>query len=342
MNPPTEPVSNPAGGPLTDKSAEGPHWPPNEAVDKKVDEAAGGAKPKFDALHRKLDAAETKAAYADLVRVYPVVVRSDQDPAVVNQTHACVSFILFDEPKLSEIGKVYGFCKVRGAFGSQELCQIKAAELVRKVDSKNKIRIFQVGAWTPITDCDGPVAITSVSDRTEEESMIEPKVLQQERKLAMDQMDIRKRAEAVVAEAKDQTDEDEGVKAFCTKMQTFMSLTDLLEQQQKRIVEVRSKLESVEADLRKKGKSHPEFRTQWLAVYNEARVSVNIPRYVPSKADQAKFDSFFPEGGPRPEKGPPEEKQAGRGPARRLPSGGAQPAPKKAAPKRAKAAPKKE
>jgi hypothetical protein len=109
---------------------------------------------KVDPLAPPLTETETKVAVNNLVE-HVQLTRSARDPPIPGQTFTNISYHLFEQPKVLKTGKkLYGFLKVRGCWPDEHLATMKAADIIKNVDSKFKIKIGEVGTFIPISDDD--------------------------------------------------------------------------------------------------------------------------------------------------------------------------------------------
>lgn len=93
---------------------------------------------------------EAQKAIPKLIRDFPSIVRSQRDPLVENQTYCLVSFKMLPCPAKSGDHVIYGFFKVRGTDPTTDLSKMRAARIVREVDSVHKNYVLNTGEWLPI------------------------------------------------------------------------------------------------------------------------------------------------------------------------------------------------
>jgi DNA-directed RNA polymerase beta' subunit len=91
---------------------------------------------------------QVEAAFQQNVIRFPSIERLQVDPPIPRQDWALFSFKFLPKP----VNGVYGFIKFRGAFPTEESWITHAKNIIKTVDSKNKIWPYPHGEWYPITN----------------------------------------------------------------------------------------------------------------------------------------------------------------------------------------------
>jgi len=232
-----------------------------------------------------------QAAVNGQIITYPKVVRKEKDPEDPDGfTHHIMTFNLYTEPKVLRDGsKIYGMYKIRGCKKSVEECTARAEEIVLKVDSKNMNRIVPNGYWAPITE--SSMVIQDKKDVGEQQSMYGDAVRAAQEKEYQAMKELRDREEKLRDDKLDPYHNKEAIEFYIMERVVDNNLT-------KEINKYRTILDSLTAKRRlawrviKKIESiHPEYREEWLDVYNKERENRKIAPYVPSEKAYAELES---------------------------------------------------
>lgn len=230
------------------------------------------------------------AAVQDKIVPFPQVVRGNKDFPVAQQAMGLVSFMLFKEPKKLPSGlPLYGFFKLRGNYSDEDMCKTKASDIICNQDSKNKIKLAEVGAWLPITEEEGGGIVKETVnvnvDATEQDKLREAAIIEERKKADRVMREIRDREEEV-KNSKDYNDEPESLDYYTMKRITWLRLEEQLELLKSQISSIESKKSDTRVLLADLEKAHPEYSEEWIDNYNVERRKSGIPDYVPSEKQE--------------------------------------------------------
>lgn len=226
---------------------------------------------------------------------YPQVIRGDKDPPVTQQSFGLVSLALFKEPKKTDTGKsIYGFFKLRGNHTDRNQATVEASKIIRKVDSKNAVKVVEVGAWTPITDEDGngeKIDVrTEISE--EDERLKRAAIKEKEDETSRIIKEIKER-ETEIKESKDLNDDSDSLDHYVMKMVAWLRLHENIEQLRAKQEDLTKKWKSTRKLLFDLETKHPEYAKVWLDRYNEERRKTKIPDYIPSPAEDELYQKVI-------------------------------------------------
>jgi hypothetical protein len=239
-----------------------------------------------------------EAAIQGKLVYYPQVTRGDRDFPVPQQGMGLISFMLFKEPrKLKSGAPVYGFFKLRGNYSDKDICTSKASEIIRSQDSRNKIRVAEVGAWLPITDeeRDGIVQESvDVKDEETEKDKMKAVAIREERAKAERIMKELKDREKEVVNAKDYNDDPESLDFYTMKKVAWQRLRETIEIQKNKTKDLEEKLKLTRGLLASLDEKHPEYATDYIENLNVERRKAGIPDYVPNEEENKIYDATKP------------------------------------------------
>jgi hypothetical protein len=231
-----------------------------------------------------------RAAVNGQIITYPSVIRSNNDKPIPQQSFGNFSFMFFKEPRRLKSGKpVYGFFKARGNWPDAACAQNEATQIVKKQDSKYKVRVGQVGAWLPIVDDDAVVENTiDVHDQVNKAKEDAVKETEAERERIM--RELRER-EDEVKNAKDYHDDKDSIDYYTMKRVAWRQMNETIQMEMNKIEKLREKTKEVREALRELDKKHPEHAGAWLDNYNAALRKVGVKDYVPSEREQTLYET---------------------------------------------------
>lgn len=234
------------------------------------------------------------AAVQGKIVSFPQVVRSNKDFPVPQQSMGMISFQFFDEPKKLASGRsVYGFFKLRGNYSDENMCKTKATDIICNQDSRNKIKIAEVGAWLPITDEEGGGIVKETVnvnvDASEQDKLREAAILEERKKAERVVREIRDREEEV-KNGKDYNDEPDSLDYYTMKRVTWLRLEEQLELLKSQIVSIETKRTDTRALLAGMEKDHPDYSANWIENYNVERRKAGIPDYIPSEKQEGLYN----------------------------------------------------
>lgn len=222
-------------------------------------------------------------ACEDLIKSYPRVVRSSDDPAQSGQEFAIVSFNVFDPPKKTANGQILaGFFKVRGV-GSEQQVKQQAIKLIKETDSINKIRLCHTGRWFPLTQDDTFVKDTVEVHTDSEETLFQTEARQKlQEEMGRKRSELMKRVEDVKNE-KDIRDTPQTLEYYTLRRVTEFTIVDAIREKEREIEELRTSLRENHNELLKLEVDHPEYDEQWVAEYNKKRAESRIAPWKPKE-----------------------------------------------------------
>lgn len=239
-----------------------------------------------------------EAAVKGQIVHYPQVVRGNRDYPVLQQAMGLISFMLFAEPKKTKNGvPVYGFFKLRGNHIDVDQCKAKAAGIIREQDSKNKIKIAEVGAWLPITEEEqGGVVQETVdvrTDATEQDKLREIAIKEEKDKAERIMRELREREEEV-KNGRDYNSDPEHLDYYTMKKVVWLRLHENIELQRKQLKDLEGKWQATRNILADLDSRHSEYATAWIDNYNIERRKTKIPDYVPSETQNKLYEETGP------------------------------------------------
>lgn len=240
----------------------------------------------------KLEGNAEKEAVRSQTIKYPMVVRQMDDPPIPNQMFANISFMFFDEPKtLSSGKKVYGFCKVRGVWPTEQSATNDCKRLIREVDSRFQIRIAPVGAWVPLTNenafCRDLLDVGSSVSQMEinlRNDAIKEKESEQRRIIN----ELKEREQEVTDE--DIYDDKSTLRYYSMRRVTEMRLSEAVQINRMKLNKILKNQLKVRAELKHLEKDFPEYPSQWVDCYNIERRKAGIFEYVPGEDEFTEYE----------------------------------------------------
>jgi hypothetical protein len=245
---------------------------------------------------------QTQAAVADLVKTYPVSVKTDRDEPIRDQGLGLLSFNLFDEPRVTKNNKkVYGFVKLRGNCPGNPMdasvAQRNASEIIRTQDSRHRIGIAPVGTWIPITtDDDAYGEKVDVRMKDEEIHLRDEAAKEKAKKDKEIIRELAEKAEDLRREAEENRDVDarqDSLDYYTKKRFTEDQVYQWVRSKEKDLEEFRQKLVGVRTDLYNLSRAHPEYEEQWLAHMNKVRSERGIPDYIPNELHEENLKEWL-------------------------------------------------
>lgn len=240
----------------------------------------------------KLKGDVLKAAVAGQLTTYPQVVRSQLDQAIPGQAFGNLSFMLFDKPKVSKLGKpIYGFVKMRGNWIDPATSQREAAKIVKSTDSKFPIKIVQVGAWVPITEDETFVKDMVDVKASEQQPQLRDESIKKKESEAEDKMRQILEREDQLRKNGDITDDPQSLRYYAMNRVTESKLVEMIEATEKKLVDTKEKLTMIRDKLYNIEQSHPDYSEKWIDCYNEERLKSGIPAFLPAEKQFAGYEA---------------------------------------------------
>lgn len=239
-----------------------------------------------------------KAAVEGQVMAYPKVVRSQTDPAILNQEVGNISFMLFKEPRKLRTGKpVYGFFKLRGNWPNETDAKRQAAKIIREIDSKYPVLLAPVGHWLPITE-ENAIAkdMLDVRMKDDEIQLRDQAVKDKQEEERRIMREIREREDEL--KSGDIYDDPTSLTYYSMRRVTEMKLVEARDAQRKQIASIEEKIDMVRRELKTLEKDHPQYGDEWLDCYNAERRKVGIPDFNPGEDTFREYNEYVLEESP--------------------------------------------
>lgn len=241
-------------------------------MEKKSPVDIGVTKEMFQPNASPLNSEELSNASQELIRKYPQVARSADDPPIGRQSIANLSFMLLNEPK----DGIYGFVKVRGVWENEDMATQKGEELIKMVDSVFPIHQAQVGRWAPITN--NPKYTSDKLDVKTKEQEIALRDKAAKENLAKNQQQRREIEEQREAVKRDDIDADPNSLDFYTKKRVSQKeLKGYINQGLEKLRLLKKQLKKIDKEVLELNKNHPQYIDLWLENYNKQRRKVGLP-----------------------------------------------------------------
>jgi hypothetical protein len=229
-----------------------------------------------------------KAAIEGQYVEYPKIVRNDNDPVIPNQNFTNISYMLFDIPRRYKNKPIYGFFKVRGTHNSDTACKNDAYRIIREVDSKYQVRTAPVGQWCPITEIDEVVHEVYDIRESDKEVHLRDEVAKEKEKEAKKIAKELKEAEEKLKEG-DIYDDETSVTFYSMKRVTEMKVHEAYQAQLLKLKQLEKTLGEQRIILKRLEQNNPDYRDQWLDVYNAERDKTKLPKFIPG---ETQFDEY--------------------------------------------------
>jgi len=241
--------------------------------------------------HPPLTGDQGEAAVEGQLLSYPQVTRGNKDYPLSQQVIGLVSFMLFKEPKKLKTGQsVYGFLKLRGNYSDADMAKAKAADIIRVQDSKNKIKLVEVGGWVPITEEEQMVkeVVDVKLEENEQDKLREAAIVEEKNKRDQVMRELREREEEV-KNGRDYNDDPQSLDFYTMKKVAWLRLSENIELEKKKITSLEEKLKITRGILAGLDVSHPEYNHEWINNYNIERRKSGIPDYRPSEKEDQQY-----------------------------------------------------
>lgn len=227
---------------------------------------------------------------------FPHVDRTYADPPIQLQKIGLFSFTPAKGAKPNESG-VYGYAKLRGNFATTIESDQKAEELIRNVDSYNKIYHTYVGRPFPITlSSNYSAEVTEVDMKKQMAESISSNIKSIKQDEEKQIAEIKQREEELLAEsekAKKGEATEEPYDVYVTKQVKRAQLCWTYLEHMKKMDEVRAIIMKTRRELAEMDKEHPTFRTSYYEKYMDARKKSGLDNKV--RNDQDNFIKYMVE-----------------------------------------------
>ena len=222
----------------------------------------------------ELDAALADLERKEFVSKYPKLERSYADPAIVNQTYALFSFVPAKDAKPNADG-VYGFAKMRGAYGTAQEAEQRAEFIVRNVDSYHPIYHAFVGRPFPVcASSKYSMEVSEIDLKKEIADNISANVRSKKEDEQRTIRDIKERESALLAESKAVqagTFVEDPYENYITLKVKKAQLTWTYIEHQRKMEEIEGILARTRVDIEKIDAEHPDFIDSYFQKYKDAR-----------------------------------------------------------------------
>lgn len=209
------------------------------------------------------------------VQTYPKTDRTYADPSIPMQTYGLVSFIPAKDAKPNANG-IYGFCKIRGVFGSEFEANQRAEYLIRNVDSYHQIYHCYVGRPFPITNSSQFSEKVEEIDIKKEMAQVMSQDVQDKKKKEQKDMEEIKQKEKELLKVSKQNQEQPDLpqdpyENYITLRVKKAQLTWTYQEHMKKLQEVKESIIKARQEIEELEKEHSDFSEKYFEKYMQAR-----------------------------------------------------------------------
>lgn len=216
-------------------------------------DAASSAPPLTDA--------QVEEAFKQNVVRFPSIERLQVDPPIPRQDWSLFSFKFLPKP----INGVYGFLKFRGAFATEDAWITHAKNLIKTVDSKNRIWPFPHGEWYPITNNEEYAKETLEVQQQEELANIFNQKESEEQKAAAQRVkNIQKRESKLMEESRRKTADTDSLEYHAQRVMHLQQTEQWLEAIRKKKRDLLKALKKCKEDIEDVSARHPEHTRELI------------------------------------------------------------------------------
>jgi hypothetical protein len=206
------------------------------------------------------DAQVELAAAQNIVR-FPTIEQLEIDPPLPKQDWALFSFKFLPKP----VNGVYGFLKFRGAFPTEDAWMTHAKNLIKTVDSRNRIWPFPQGQWYPITNNEEYAKETLEVKQQEELANIFTQKETEEQKEAKEKVkNIKKREQKLLEDARRGTPDVDSLEYHAQRVMHMQQTEQWLEGIRKRKRDLLKSLKKCQEDIDSVRQRHPEHTDELI------------------------------------------------------------------------------
>jgi hypothetical protein len=224
---------------------------------------------------------ETEAATNALIKTslvtnYPKLERQFVDPPVELQRYGLISFVPSKGATPDKDG-IYGFAKLRGHYHTEREAIERAELLIKTVDSYHEINIYHVGRPIPLTldpKYSAQSDVVEIKDKMVNTISEDVRVKREQEKAEMEE--IKNREKRLLEESKPDYTEDP-FESYTTLRVKKAQLVWTYERTRKQLEKVRDTIIKTREEIARMDAENPEYQTQHVARYMEARKSAGIP-----------------------------------------------------------------
>jgi hypothetical protein len=219
-----------------------------------------------------LSSEQVAAAFKQNVVKFPSIEQLETDPPIPRQDWGLFSFKLLPKP----INGVYGFLKFRGAFPTEDAYITHAKNIIKTVDSRNKIWPFPQGEWYPITNNEEFAKEQLEVEQKEELANIFNQEQSSEQKAAAQKVRaIQQREKKLIEESKRKTADIDSIEYHAQRVMHMQQTQQWLESSRKQKRSLLKSLKKCQEDIEDVRKRHPE-QTAELIEAEIARIREEI------------------------------------------------------------------
>ena len=204
----------------------------------------------------------------DMLPKYPKLERTFADPTLSNQSIGLVSFIPSSGATPDKDG-IFGMCKLRGNFGTEQEACDRANYLIGNIDSYHKIYHTYVGKPFPLTTSSRWSAETTEVDIKNKVAKVVSDDIKKQRAEEKKEIDEIKERERELIEGSER--EDDPKDNYITQRVKKAQLVWTYLETAKKMDEMKESIIKTRAEIEKLDKEHPEFIDEYRDMYFEAR-----------------------------------------------------------------------
>lgn len=233
---------------------------------------------------------ETVAAVKELninsyVERFPKVDRTYADPQITMQNIGLFSFMPAKGSKPNSNG-VYGFAKIRGVFATEMEANQRAENIIRNVDSYNKIFHCYVGRPFPVTtDSKYSAETEEIEIRKEMTQTVSQNIKEKKEDEYKTMQEIKQKEEALLEDVK--KEKDDPYDEYITQKVKYAQLAFTYLEHQKKMAEVKDIIIKTRIKIKEMDEEYPDFIKSYYKKYMEARDAAGI------KDDNANREANF-------------------------------------------------
>lgn len=198
---------------------------------------------------------QVEAAMKQNVVKFPAIEQLECDPPIPRQETALFSFKFLPKP----VNGIYGFLKPRGSFATEAEWMRHASNLIKTVDSKNKIWPFPVGQWFPMTNNEEYAKETLEIKQQEEIADVFSQKETDETKQAKERVkNIKKREAKLIEESRRGTPDTDSLEYYAQRIMHQQHTEQWLEGIRKKKRDLLKSLKKCQEDIDDVRARHPE------------------------------------------------------------------------------------
>jgi len=240
--------------------------------------------PDTDADRDKLSKEFLVIAKADLLqnkaKKYPRSTAHNVDPEIPQQSYTLIS-LLPSKGATPDKDGCFGLIKVRGTFSTEAEAEKRGEFLIKDHDSMNDIDIIRTGTWVPFFTKDDRYAasVREIDTRkkvaeTHKDGMKAKREEEEKNKREIGEQ--RERLQDPTHSAEKEEDDPESITYFIKIKQKRANALVLIEDAETAIEKAKTISKSCDEELETILAKHPNFKDEYLAIYNAANAKVGI------------------------------------------------------------------